>query len=149
MPAVVGLATMGGAAVTEKSSGIGIGTQREILDLNDPGPLEPGSDIASEIEHRVPDTACRCEEPAASRVFGVKAGKKLGPNLIARLPNHGTDRGPNMVGCGAEPFHCRHRRLDDAGQSAAPAGMGSADHASSRAGKQDGATIPFRHPECH
>src|SRR5260370_18072614 len=104
MPAVVGLAAMGGAAVAEKSSGIGIGTQSEILDLNDPGPLEPGRDIAGEIEHRVPGTARRRAESAPGRVFGVKAAKHPGPNLIPQLPNPRPNRGPDLVDTPADPL---------------------------------------------
>ena len=143
--AIILLAPMGRAAETEKSRRIGVGAQREILDLRDGGPHQPRPDIAGEIEQGMAGARRRAEEAIAAGILRGKARDQIGADFVIVLPDHRSERGVDLAAFGAKPFHGLDRRLGDAGERAAPAGMRGADHAGDRIGEKDRAAIGGRH----
>src|SRR5215211_5026621 len=120
--AVVRLATMRRAAVAVKPR-IRIGAQREILDAVDAATVEPRRDVAGEIEHGVTLARRGDKEPLVVEIGGAETGDELRSDFIARLADHRPDGGRNPRALRAEPLHGGDRRLDDAGQGTAPAGV--------------------------
>src|SRR5215213_716317 len=51
--AIVRLAPMGGAAITEKTRRLRIGAEPEVLDAFDFSTFEPRPDVAGQVEHRM------------------------------------------------------------------------------------------------
>src|SRR3984893_6234433 len=86
--ALVVFGAVGGAAKAEKSLGIGIGAKPDILDVADARPGQARADIAGKVEHGMAVARGRCEETAAGGVFCVKAGNKIGADLVTGLPDH-------------------------------------------------------------
>src|ERR1700688_4978593 len=135
--AVIGLGAVGGAAEAVKPVRIGIGAKPDILDVADTRPGQPRADITGKIEHGMAVARGRREEAVAGGIFYIKAGNKVGADLVIGLPDHGAD----VAALGAEPLHGFNRGLDDAGERAAPAGMGGADDSGVWVGKKDRPTI--------
>ena len=77
------------------------------------------------------------EEQRILRVGLDEALDEFGADFIAWLADQRTDRGDDAAALGAELFHRRDGRFQDAGQRALPAGMRRADHAGLRIDEQD------------
>src|SRR5580704_5500809 len=135
--AVIGFSAVGGAAEAVKPLRIGIGAKPDILDMADARPGQPRADIAGKVEHGMAVARSRHEETVAGGIFCVETGNKVGADLVIGLPDRRSDRGADVAALGAEPFHGFNRGLDDAGERAAPAGMGGADDAGVWVGKKD------------
>src|SRR5580704_7175135 len=135
--AVIGLGAVGGAAEAVKPLRVGIGAKPDIFDMADARPGQPRPDIAGKVEHGMAVACGRREEAVAGGVFCVKAGNKIGADLVIGLPDHRSDHGADLAALGAEPLHGFNRGLDDAGERAAPAGTGGADNAGVWVGKKD------------
>src|SRR5580692_6700719 len=135
--AVIGFGAVGGAAEAEKPLRVRIGAKPDVLDLADARPGQPRADIAGKVEHGMAVACRRCEEAVARGVFGVKAGNKIGADLVIGLPDHRSDRSADLAAHGAEPFHGIDRGFDHARERAAPTGMGGADDASPWLGEED------------
>ena len=69
------------------------------------------------------------KEGGACRLLGEEALDIVGADLIGLLRDGRADHRDNALRLGAELCHGLDRRLDDARQRAAPAGMGRADDA--------------------
>src|SRR5580700_568918 len=82
MAAVIGFGAMGGAAEAEKPLRIRIGAKPDILDVADARPRQPRADIAGKVEHGMAVACSRREEAVAGGVLGVKAGNKIGADLV-------------------------------------------------------------------
>ena len=136
MPAVIGFGAMRGAAIAEKARRIGIGTKAEILDVADPGPLEPRRDIAAEIELGVTVARRGREKPAAGRVLGGKARDQIGADLVARLPDHGSDAARMFSRIAPSRVIASIVASMTPAERAAPAGMRGANHAGLRVGQK-------------
>src|SRR5580693_459175 len=135
--AVVGFGAVGGAAEAIKPLRVGIGAKPDILDMADARPGQPRPDIAGEVEHGMTVACGRCEEAVAGGIFRLKAGNKIGADLIIGLPDHRSDHGADVAALGAKPLHGFDRRLDDARERAAPAGMRGADDVGFRVGEEN------------
>src|SRR5271170_3676016 len=109
--AIVRFGAMGRATETEKSRWVGVRAQLNILDLPDAGPREPRGDIPAEIELGMAVALRRAEESIAAGILGGKTRNEIGTDLVIALPDHWAERGANVVARGAEPLHCRDRRL--------------------------------------
>ena len=112
-----------------------------------PARAEPRRDIAGEIEQGVAVAGRRGEEALTRRILGGKARDQIGADFVIVLPDHRSERGADPAAFGAELLHRRDGRLDDAGQRAAPAGMGRADHARRRISEKDRAAIGRGHAD--
>src|SRR5947209_12826985 len=141
MTAIIRLATMCGAAVTEEAGGIRVSAEPEVLEAFDFSAFEARADVAGQVEHSVVFARRRLEEPFACWVAGVEALNELRPDLIVGLPDQRADRGRDARARSAELFHRRDRRLEYAGEGAFPARMRSADHAGLRVREQDRAAV--------
>src|SRR5580704_17315570 len=139
--AVIGFGAVGGAAEAVNPLGIGIGAKSDIFDVADARPGQPRADIAGEVEHGMAVARAWREEAVAGGVFCVEAGNKVGADLVIGLPDHRSDHGADLAALGAEPLHGFNRGLDDAGERAAPAGMGGADDSGVWIGKKDRSAI--------
>src|SRR5580700_1904458 len=135
--AVIGFGAVGGAAEAVKPLGVGIGAKPDILDAADARPDQPRADIAGQVEHGMAVAPSRREEAVAGGVFCVKAGNQIGADFVIGLPDHRSDDGADLAARGAEPLHGIDRGLDDAGERAAPAGMGGTDDAGVWLGEED------------
>src|SRR5580700_11307636 len=145
--AVVGFGAVGGAAEAVKPLRIGIGAKPDILDMADARPGQPRADIAGKVEHGMAVACGRREEAMAGGVFGVKAGNKIGADLVIGLPDHRPDHSADLAALGAEPLHGIDRGLDDARKRAAPAGMGGADDAGVWFGEENRPAIRGADPD--
>src|ERR1700761_5116119 len=88
VPAVIGLAAMSGAAITEKQLGIAVGARTEVFDLVYSGAEEPRRDVTGQIEHGVSWPHRRREERLCSRVRGSEALDQVGPDFVMTLADH-------------------------------------------------------------
>src|ERR1700733_839730 len=145
--AVIDFGAMRGAAVAEKSVGVGIGAQAKIFDLADTGPLQPRRDIAAEIEQGMARARRGREKPVAGAILGAETGDQIGTDFIIGLPDHGADGGADVAARGAEPFHRLNRRLDHARERAAPAGMRCANHMPLRIGEENRSAVRRGHAD--
>src|ERR1700730_12744406 len=102
--AVICLSAVGSAAEAVKPAGVGIGAKPDILDVADARPGQPRTDIAGKVEHGMAVACGRREEAVAGRVLCVKAGNKVGADLVIGLPDHRSDHGTDEVALGAEPL---------------------------------------------
>src|ERR1700741_658598 len=125
--AIIGLGAVGGAAEAVEPLGIGIGAKPDVLDMADARPGQPRADIAGKVEHGMAVARSRREEAVAGGIFCVEAGNKVGADLVIGLPDHRSDHGADVAALGAEPFHGFKPSLADAGERAAPTGMGGAE----------------------
>src|SRR3984893_12307894 len=139
--AVVGFGAVGGAAEAVKPLRIRIGAKPDILDMADARPGQPRADIAGKVEHGMAVARGRREETVAGSIFCVKAGNKVGADLVIGLSDHRSDHGADLAALGADLLHGLDRGLDDAGERAAPAGMGGADDSGVWVGKKDRSAI--------
>src|SRR5277367_2409278 len=89
----------------------------------------------------------RTEESIAAGILGGKTRNEIRTDLVIALPDHWAERGANVVARGAEPLHCRDRRLGDTGKRAAPASVRGAHHPSLRIGEEDGPAIGRRYAD--
>ena len=90
--AVVGLGAVGRAAVAEEIFRLGVGADPEVLDPADLRPLEPGEDMAGEVEHGVAVGLRAGKEPRVLRVDLKEPRDELRADLVALLANHGPER---------------------------------------------------------
>src|SRR5579875_1341427 len=125
--AVTALAAQTGAAIAEEAFFLGQRVVRRPLDHCDAGAHEAMGDIAGKIEQKMAGTRRRREEDGAGRIFGEKRRREFGPDLVREAADAWADAGADVAAPGAELRHPRDRRLDDAAEGAAPAGMGGAD----------------------
>src|SRR5215468_3092203 len=105
MPAVIGLAAMGGAPKAEKSGRIRIGADAKVLPPADARACELRRYVAGEVEQRM---VCPLRRPEEARIFGVRLQEKaheIGANLVVGLTDHRSERRPDMrAGC-TKRFH--------------------------------------------
>src|SRR5437016_5038087 len=106
---------MGRAAIAEEARGVAVGAGAEVLDVADAGASKPRRDEAGKIEHRVTILFRRDEEATVVGIGRDETREKFRADLIARLPDHGTERNPHARAFGAELLHRIDRRLDDTG----------------------------------
>ena len=83
----------------------------------------------------------RGKEPIAAGVLGGKSRDEIGTDLVILLPDHGAQRRAYLIARSAELLHRFDRRLGDAGERAAPAGMRRAHDPSPRIGEKDRTAI--------
>ena len=85
-----------------------------------------------------------------ARVVGVgrqETRDEFRPDLVVRLPDGGAERRHDAGALGAERLHGGDRRLDHAGEGAAPAGMRGADHARLGVGQQQRPAVGSGHAD--
>ena len=97
----------------------------------------------------MPGARRRSEEIGIGRIGGEERRGKFRPDLVGRLGDARADAGMDPRRRGAQRDHRRHRRLEHAGDRAAPAGMGGADHAGLGIGKQHRRAIGGEDAERH
>src|SRR5690242_1714055 len=83
--AIIRLAAMGGAAVTEEPLLVRIGAQAQIRELSDARIFQAHADEGGQIEHRVARALARREEAPIVRALVRKAGHEIGADLIGLL----------------------------------------------------------------
>src|SRR3954468_24306979 len=121
--AIIRLAAMSGAAVTEEARRVRVGAEPQVLDAFDFSAFDPRPDVAGQIEHGVVFSHGRLEEFPARRIAGAEAFYELRPDLIVRLADQRPDRRRDPRSRRAELLHRGNCRLDDTGQRTFPAGM--------------------------
>src|SRR5690606_36043814 len=137
LPAVVRLATVGGATVAEETLLVRVGTGVDPLDGAQPGPFQPGLHVAGKIEQPVSLARRRAEEPCVLRVRIEKPFAKLRSHLVGLRRDAWSDGGHDVGAIGAEPLHGGDHRIGDAGERTTPAGMRGPDHAGAGVGEQN------------
>src|SRR5919197_1196713 len=113
----------------------------EVLESADAGSGEAGGDIAGKIEEGVLRPWRRPEESFVVCIFGREASDEFGPDFVVRLADGRPKRDRKAGAVRPAPLHGRDRRFKHPAGSAAPAGMGHADHARRFIHEQDGGAI--------
>src|SRR5258706_8356257 len=88
VPAVVSLAAVGHAPVTEELLRVRVGARFDVLDRSDAGGRQPRDHIAGEIEHETLLARAWAEEARIGGGGGGEGGPPLGSGLIGSLPEH-------------------------------------------------------------
>src|SRR5687768_543776 len=81
-PAVIRLAAMGGATVGEESRFVGVGAEAERGRLRDAEPLQPGDDVARQVEQEVAGPRSGREETIVGFALGAEGGEEFAADLI-------------------------------------------------------------------
>jgi hypothetical protein len=125
----------------------------EVLDVPDPGRGKPRGDVSWKIEQGVTCARCRREEALVLCFHRPECRYEFRTDLIARLADHGPERGDDARAIGAAFLHCSDCRFKDAVCSATPACMrhpddgrlsvGEKNRTAIRGGNSDGETRLF------
>src|SRR4051812_3844775 len=95
--AIVRLAAVRGAPVTEEAIRLRIGAKPKVLDAFDFSGFEAGLDEAGQVEHRVVGSLRRNEIARVGRVRGGEALNEFGTDLVIRLADQRTDCGADVA----------------------------------------------------
>jgi len=137
---------MRGPAEAEEAVGLGVRIQVQSLDLVDTGGDQAVNDIGLEVEVRLARRAGH--EEAAVIVVGVEeTGAECVVHLVGGLGDARADRGVDVIAAGAHALHRLDGRVGDAGECAAPSGVGCAYNHRFVIGEQDGRTVGGEDPE--
>lgn len=116
---------------------LGIGIFRQVVDLGDTSPPQPGSDIGGKIELEVARPSVREE----LRIICRKGCAKRRVHLVGGLRDGGADRGCDARCISTEGGHLRNCVLDYTAMRAAPAGMCRRNNAGLAVRQQHGCAI--------
>ena len=97
------------------------------LDLLESGVGEASHHIALEVELEVTAALRRIEEVLIYPVLAQEGLGEFGPDFVGPLCDCRADARGNALPLGAQGFHRRDRRVQDAGQGTAPSGVGRGD----------------------
>src|ERR1043165_3267542 len=147
MPAVIRLVAMRGAAVTEETVGFCVGAEAEVLEVADAGAFDAVTDIARQIEHGMAGFVRRREEALVTGIGLEKARDEFRADLVIALADRRPERRRDVFARRAQRLHRGNRRLDHAGERAAPAGMRRADDARLGVGEQQGPAVRGRYAD--
>src|SRR5256885_10300257 len=137
---VIGLVPVSRPAIAIETVGFGISVEPDGVGLLDPRCEQPMDDIGLEIKVRLAAGAFHKETLRTWLLVGEPPPEILA-DLVGKLGDAGSHSGGDVLAATAERFHRPDRRVGDAGEGAAPAGMSSADHAGFGIGEQHGRAI--------
>src|SRR3984893_1713752 len=126
--AVIRLFAEASAPIGKEAVGLRCGVAAAALDAGQPEPVQLLRHIAREVEEEATGAGSRNEERGIIRGFREEGCRKFRSDFVGGLGDAWADAGAKPVPRCTPLGHRLHCRIEYAGERAAPAGMGGADH---------------------